>query len=95
MFTGSSSIAATYSRKLNWTFNDGGTGAVSISAGLECQWTSRFYMLLTGNASYVFLERAKHSISTSLMTYITLTEHVDIGAYLTTYSFGLDVRVFH
>lgn len=94
VFTGGSPVAPTYSSKLDWTFNDGGTGALSISAGLEWQWSPRFYMSMTGNAYYIFLDRPRHRVSTSLITYVTINEHVDIGAYLDITSFGLDMRVF-
>lgn len=94
VFTGNAPIAPTYSNKVFWGFNED-RPSFSAAVGLEFQWTSRLFVQLTTVASYRFSPTTRHVISSSLATFVTVSEHLDLGASLQPQSFGIDARVFY
>jgi hypothetical protein len=91
VFTGASPIAPTTSTKA--FLRSDGRKSIGGAAGVELQWSRRFYMNVLMDSSYVIAPDPSYRVSLHLQTLVTITRNIDIGAYLGEYDVGLETHM--
>lgn len=90
VFTGSNPIAPSNSTKL--FFRNDGRKSLSAAAGVELQWTRRFYMNFLVDSSYE-LSDSSYRVSLTFLTLVTIMRNVDVGAFMGPYDVGLETHI--
>lgn len=90
LFTGSNPIAPANSTKL--FVRSDGRKSLRAPAGVELQWTRRFYTNFVVESSYVISD-GSYRVDLSFLALVTITRNVDVGAFMGAYDIGLETHI--